>query len=183
MVTPWTPQEVGKIIAYARKNLQELVSNMIANIVTGFVRFRKPRWFFKTMAAIVGRPSTLCKSKFQNNEHEIYVKHLEVPEDYYLLFCRIRKNKSSQVTFDFQNFQPHFFQKQMHFANFFDLFLEEQKKVLINKKPKIRIKSQNYYFDDFNKKRLQIISEIKKKISYYWKNIKVRNLLVYFNHR
>ena len=101
-VTPWTPQEVRRIVSYAKANSRELVSNMLTNIVIGFVRFRKPRWFFKLMAKEVGRPSTLCKSKFQNDEKKIYVEHLKVPEAHYILFRRTRKAKPARAKFDVQ---------------------------------------------------------------------------------
>lgn len=97
----WTLQEVNKIRHYALANSQDLISNLLANIVAGYMRFRKHRRFFVDMGSYLGRSPKNCKSKFQTLEKRIYVDTLKVPRSHYMLFCHIRKKQPHQVNYDF----------------------------------------------------------------------------------
>jgi hypothetical protein len=101
VLTPWTNEEVSKLRSYVSENSQELVSNLLVNIVTGYLRFRKNRRFFINMGKFLDRSSKICKSKFQKLERKIYIEFLNLPTDYYELFCHIRKQKPKNVNYDF----------------------------------------------------------------------------------
>lgn len=97
----WTAEEVRKICEYAKANSEELTSNLLINIVTGYMRFRKHRRFFINMGSHLGRPPKNCKSKFQKLEKTIYIECLKVPERHYELFCYARKRQPDQVNYNF----------------------------------------------------------------------------------
>lgn len=93
----WTSDELSKMGSFVESESRELFSNMYSNIAVGFMCFRKKRSFFKDMGQILGRPSQLCKSKFQKLEENFYLNLLKVPSSVYELFVELRKYSSKSV--------------------------------------------------------------------------------------
>ena len=101
----WTKDELCKFKEYIISNSKQLISNLIINIVVGYMRFRKSRTFFINMGLLLNRKSKLCKSKFQKIERQIYTDFLKLPKEYYDIFCQLRKQKARKVCYDFYIFE------------------------------------------------------------------------------
>ena len=135
----WNDKDIMSVKNYTLSNREVLLSNMYINIIVGFVKFRKPRTFFKDLGLLLDRPSYLCKSKFQKIERELVVNLLKVPQELYNLYLYIRKSKIKNPSYDFKNIKSnlvikykkrrpneimkmnsnHFINISLHFYNFY----------------------------------------------------------------
>ena len=97
----WSKEELNKIKNYSLLNQEDLVYNLYTNIVIGYMRFRKPRRFFVNLGQILKRSSSICKSKFQKLEKEIYTGTLRIPNHHYEVFCWIRNLTKERVNYKF----------------------------------------------------------------------------------
>ena len=114
--TRWSVEDLNKMKEYIMENSQELISNLLVNIVVGYMRFRKHRRFFINMGNKLKRDSKICKAKFQKIERMMYIDVLNVSVRYYELFCFIRRQKAESVNYDFKNCEE-FNEKFVKLAN------------------------------------------------------------------
>lgn len=96
----WSKKEVEFIKEYSKQNSEILISNMLINIVAGYMRFRKPKRFFVNLGTALKFSSSRCKSKFQKIEKLIYLESIGIPAEMYELFCWIRGFKAEDVFYD-----------------------------------------------------------------------------------
>ena len=98
----WTNEEIIKIENYTRMKSSLIISNVYINIILGYVKFRKPKDFFISLADIIGRSSKLCKSKFQKIEDDLFKNVLMFDTDTYKLFYHLKNKKPKRVYYDFK---------------------------------------------------------------------------------
>lgn len=103
----WSDTEIKQIQEYSKNNSDELLSNFYSNIVVGYMRFRKPKKFFVNLGILLQRTSSLCKSKFQKLEKEIYLEALQIQREEYELFCWVRSTKKTRVKYDFKEIETY----------------------------------------------------------------------------
>ena len=99
----WGSQELARLKTFVTNNSEDLISNMLMNIVVGCSRFKNASEFFINLGSYLSHPPQVCKSKFRELEKLIYTNFLGVSEEFYDLFCFVRKKKSCEVNYNFNN--------------------------------------------------------------------------------
>lgn len=102
----WTPEDLAILRKYIKTNSTALHSHFLVNVVAGYMRFRKPKQFFKRLGKLLCRPSKLCKSKFQKAEKIIYTDYLRFPQTHYDLLRHLRTRSAGEVDYSFIVAQP-----------------------------------------------------------------------------
>lgn len=107
----WRTEEVEQIREYAKQNKLELIENLVINIIAGYRKFRKSRNFFNDLSALLERPPSICKSKFQKIEEIVYLEELGISRDVYDTYLSSKRVTKSSVNYDFEQMQLRVFKR------------------------------------------------------------------------
>ena len=92
----WNNNDVSTLKKYLLKKKEYLIEHLYNNLKEDKTNLKKKKDFFKEMAEATSKTINQCKTRFQKQERNIYIKYLEVDKNVFAWFEYLRDNKSKR---------------------------------------------------------------------------------------